>query len=161
MAKLTFKMDDTLKSIIEHARAAKKYAAPYGGKPSPALMFVKDEGIYLMSAGVPGYHKEDGKPSHVVTYANGCSPDAPESWEHCRSLVGGDDFSEHLPLVWFTSALDKGATSIALYVGSDQITFKAILPKSRVVSAVTGESVSAGHAAKQFAAFDAWKAQQT
>lgn len=130
MSKLTFKMDTTLKAIIEHARAAKEFAPCYDAKPEPGLFFVHDSGIYLMSAGTPGLLVEEGKPSHVVAYAKGCSPDAPDSWEHCRELVGGDDFGELLPLDWFTRALDKGATSITLNFSANKIGLSYSFPKA-------------------------------
>lgn len=160
MSRLTFKMNTTLKSIINHARNSKEFAPCYGAKPEPGLFFVHDSGIYLMSAGTLGLLVEEGKPNHVVAYANGCNPDAPDSWEHCRELVGGDDFGELLPLSWFANALERGASSITLHFSKKQISFTTTMPK-RVVSKVSGESVSGAHAAKQFAEFDAWKAAQS
>ncbi len=128
MSKLTFPMNATLRAIINHARASKTFSPGYASKPEPGLFFVHDSGIYLMSAGTPGLLIEEGKPNHVVAYATGCEPDAPDSWEHCRSLVGGDDFGELLPLSWFTNAMDRGATKITLTVNRNQITCTSTVP---------------------------------
>ena len=119
-AKLIFEMTE-LRSIIEHARAAKEFSAPYGGKPAPALFLVKDSGIYLMSAGKPRQLRGDGSDWSVVAYAKGYEADAPDSWDKCRAAVGGDDFAEALPLDWFTSALDAGAAKLHLHVGAKAI----------------------------------------
>ena len=132
--KLTFDITE-LRSIIEHARAAKEFSAPYGGKPAPALFFVKDSGIYLMSAGKPRQLREDGTDWSVVAYAKGYEADAPDSWDKCRAAVGGDDFAEALPLDWFTGALDRGATKLHLHVGAKAIRCTSTVPaKTKVQS---------------------------
>ncbi|WP_353208444.1 DUF3085 domain-containing protein [Sphingorhabdus sp.] len=66
----------------------------------PALLFVHDQGVYLMSNGEPRLLTEDGKSNHVV-YAKGCDPSIGEfdNWYGMsRELVGGDDFVEILPI---------------------------------------------------------------
>lgn len=66
--------------------------------PEPALNFVHDQGIYLMSNGKPQLADDD--PGRVI-YAEGFDP-SKESfddwWEGARAIVGGDDFVEPLPL---------------------------------------------------------------
>ncbi|CAI1831948.1 Protein of uncharacterised function (DUF3085) [Serratia marcescens] len=60
------------------------------------LVFVKDEGIYLMSS--IGERTESGSAKYLV-YADGCNPQKDEAWyETSRMLVGGDDFQERLEL---------------------------------------------------------------
>jgi hypothetical protein len=66
----------------------------------PALLFVHDQGVYLMSNGIPHLLSEDGN-SHQVIYAEGCNPNVGEfdDWYlTSRDLVGGDDFVEILPI---------------------------------------------------------------
>ena len=107
-----------LKPLIEHAKAAAEFDMGYenmtdeeciaAGLPpitnrtprGPALLFVHDQGVYLMSNGEPRLHTEDGKSNHVI-YAEGCNPDIGEfdDWYGMsRELVGGDDFVEILPI---------------------------------------------------------------
>lgn len=68
--------------------------------PAPGLLFVHDQGVYLMSNGLPGDIDTDRNKRYVV-YADGCDPDASafDDWyETSRDLVGGDDFVEVLSL---------------------------------------------------------------
>lgn len=131
MSRLKFPMTPVLRSIIEHARAAKQFTAPYGiGEPEPSLHFVKDSGIYLLSGASDRQLRPDGKGS-VVAYAQGYEPDAPDSWDRCRDAVGGDDFVEVLPLKFFTSALDNGATAIVLIVTEKDMRLEATFPKRK------------------------------
>jgi hypothetical protein len=61
----------------------------------PALLFVHDQGVYLMSNGMP---RTD---PNTVAYAEGCNPGVGEfdDWYGMsRELVGGDDFVEILPI---------------------------------------------------------------
>jgi len=107
-----------LKPLIAHAKAATEFDMGYenmtdeecatAGLPpitnktprGPALLFVHDQGVYLMSNGIPHLLSEDGN-SHQVIYAEGCNPDVGEfdDWYlTSRDLVGGDDFVEILPI---------------------------------------------------------------
>jgi hypothetical protein len=107
-----------LKPLIEHAKAAAEFDMGYenmtdeeciaAGLPpitnrtprGPALLFVHDQGVYLMSNGEPRLLTEDGKSNHVV-YAEGCNPNIGEfdDWYlTSKELVGGDDFVEILPI---------------------------------------------------------------
>ncbi len=109
MTKLTFSNQAVLR-CVEHALAAPKHGKGYGdtGEAVPALFFVKDEGIYVMSNGEPrdpitstspnGKHEIE---TSFVAYAKGYNPrvgDRGENWDKCRAAVGGDDFSETIDL---------------------------------------------------------------
>lgn len=124
---LTFDVDRT-KRHAEHSRAANRrkptFAQMYdpnlrhdGEEPEelptseevdlskvPAgLHLVKDRGIYLMSNGVgvkaDFEETEDVKDGEYVSYAEGYGPQAPH--DRLRRAVGGDDFTQFLPLEWF------------------------------------------------------------
>jgi hypothetical protein len=76
-----------------------------GKVTGPALMWVKDSGIYLMSNAVE-------RPENDVIYARDGQPDGPlldgtsrDDWERCRELVGGDDFAEYFHLDRATMAM--------------------------------------------------------
>ena len=107
-----------LKPLIEHATAATEFDMGYenmtdeeciaAGLPpitnrtprGPALLFVHDQGVYLMSNGEPRLLTEGGASNRVI-YAEGCDPSIGEfdDWySMSRELVGGDDFVEILPI---------------------------------------------------------------
>jgi hypothetical protein len=64
--------------------------------PAPALFFVHDQGVYLMSNGEPrDIITADGKETTYVAYAEHCNPKTDADWwDNARGLVGGDDFAE-------------------------------------------------------------------
>lgn len=65
-----------------------------GRKTGPALMWVKDDGVYLMSNA-----KRDGELPDIVR-ARADSPTGPvldgDQWDLTRDICGGDDFAEYL-----------------------------------------------------------------
>ena len=62
-------------------------------KLPPALWFVKDDGCYLLSAGVP-LQLEPGTDNRLVVYAEGL--DRTADYDHIREVGGGNDFVEVL-----------------------------------------------------------------
>lgn len=115
---LKFKAAD-VKRVLLHALQATDWTPEclsYGEEPDwkatyaaakPAVILVHDDGVYLMSAGIPRDPRDDeAKAKHAagdpvwhsfVAYAEGCHPLKDEDcWEMARQLVGGDDFGEHL-----------------------------------------------------------------
>jgi hypothetical protein len=97
-----------VKRLIAHAKAAPDHSVIFGDKTkSPALTLVKDDGIYLMSNGLPRDllatqpHSDLGTDHSFVVYAKGYAPSdfaEGEMYEKCRAAVGGDDFCERVPL---------------------------------------------------------------
>ena len=74
-----------------------------------SVWFVKDEGLYLMSPGVP-YQPSDIKPApHRYTcYAQGFDPsneNTTEWYDRMVSVAGGDDFVEAIPVEDFEDAV--------------------------------------------------------
>lgn len=94
-----------LVELWQHAKQAKKHSPFYGEQATgPALMLVKDHGVYFMSNGMPGLMLGDpANPlRHKCVYAHGHNPQTdPDFW------VGGDDFGEAIddPNFW-DSVLD-------------------------------------------------------
>lgn len=87
----------------------------------PAIHWVKDDGIYLLSSSAER-DVVDGTSSRVV-YAQGYDPrtDA-DVWEKARAAVGGDDFVEALPIEWFTPLLtDESIVTVTLTVTSKDV----------------------------------------
>ena len=105
-----FTIDQRLRRIVEHAKKAEQYQASFHEhanklNPKSGIYFVKDQGVYLMSAGLPrdiDLTHENGKTSFVL-YANGHNPhtDHFDDW-----YVGGDDISEKMDIETFELALD-------------------------------------------------------
>ena len=110
MSTLRFQAAD-IRRIVEHSLAAReqgKVLADYkniAGVPTaryrlvraPAVLLVHDQGVSLMSNGLPRdlIRGTQEKGSNFVAYAAGCHPDTDEAWwETSRRLVGGDDFGE-------------------------------------------------------------------
>jgi hypothetical protein len=126
MATLKFKVDEVLKSIVEHAQQAPHCKVAYRDEntKAPSLWLVKDSGIYLMSAGIPKHvrtAKLPGASVIVVHYAKGFEPDAPDCWDRCREAVGGDDFAVNLDADMFANAIREHAEVVTLNVGKTQI----------------------------------------
>lgn len=116
-----------VRPLIEHALAAKSHRQPdfeasEGGPAS--LMLVGDDGIYLMSSGLPGLQREDGT-GNVVAYAIGFDPNRDGRdvvWDRKRDVFGGDDGVEFLPMVdtikrWIAA----GEETIAIRVTEESI----------------------------------------
>lgn len=97
MGKCVFKTSE-VKRCVEHALAAADFRMAFSSSPpGPGILFVHDQGVYIMSNGLPmdEIKKPDGKPHSYVAYAEDCNPDKDENWwENSRDLVGGDDFGE-------------------------------------------------------------------
>lgn len=94
MGRCIFKTKD-VKRCIKHALKSTDFRMAFSTEPpQPALLFVHDEGVYLMSNGLPADQPAGAKRSYVA-YAEGCNPDIDaDCWETSRALVGGDDFGE-------------------------------------------------------------------
>ena len=98
--------------IFEHSKASKAWRDGYGGKNTEAkLCLVHDQGVYLMSAGVPRLiNPDDGRKEHesFCAYAAKCNPHIDDEWwDACRDAVGGDDFSDYLPLSFFSGVMTQ------------------------------------------------------
>lgn len=105
MGTLRFNPDDVRK-VWEHSKASKHWRKVWGEeRHEPYLLLVHDQGVYLMSPGIPHLEKSEEQPeSSWVAYAEGCNPDKQEFddwWHTSRGLVGGDDFAEELPMEAF------------------------------------------------------------
>lgn len=80
---------------IAHANRSTEWSKGFGqtGSAEPSLIFVKDDGIYVMSNGIPG-QTDEATGRQVVVYAKGYDPRDGDVWDKCRDAVGGDDFAE-------------------------------------------------------------------
>lgn len=99
---------DQVRKLVDHAAAAKDHRPAYGQRKVAGLMLVGDQGVYLMSTGIP-HLPRPGKPEvSLVVYADGINPDVDEFddwWEKKRATFGGDDGADVIPLASFQRAL--------------------------------------------------------
>jgi hypothetical protein len=101
MIHLRFPLRDVL-VLAEHAITSPEHGPTYtehaeGTTPTPSLWFVGDEGLYLMSNGLPGQPDPPGGDRMHVVYADGY--DTSMSKHAISREIGGDDFVEALPLL--------------------------------------------------------------
>jgi len=105
MGTCVFKTSD-IRRCIEHASRSPNWEMGYSegvATPVPAMLFVHDQGVYIMSNGVPRDAKDPANPGggSYVAYAEGCNPSIgtfDEWYGLSRELVGGDDFVEVLEI---------------------------------------------------------------
>lgn len=123
-AVLDFNIDE-VKRIVAHAKAAPKHMAWYGEEQGAAVLLVKDEGIYLMSNGLPFDPAEPGDARDVrrfVAYAKGFGPKA--GYDKIRAAVGGDDFSEPIPAADFETAIKAGDRHLRIVLTENQLSIQ-------------------------------------
>lgn len=113
MAVLKFDAEGVRK-LVDHAAAASEHRAAYGQDPRPGLMLVGDQGVYLMSTGLPVLPHPTkkvigtGEPCNFVVYADGINPDLDPFdawWSRKGATYGGDDGCDVIPLPGFQQAL--------------------------------------------------------
>jgi hypothetical protein len=86
-----------IKRCVQHALNSTKWGMGWSEEaPKPAIFFVHDHGVYIMSNGDPKDMEGD---KTYVAYAKGCDPQKDEDYyEEAHYLVGGDDFAETFPV---------------------------------------------------------------
>jgi len=128
MRTLIFPINDDLKNIVAHAAAHDPDL--FYGEPIPRSLFlVKDDGAYLMSAGVPMLPNpahSSGSSRNLVSYAIGHDPILPSySYDLTRAICGGDDFVEPIDVNLFEKSIANSATHIIIDFADDTITITA------------------------------------
>ena len=116
MSKLTFKTAE-VRPLFDHAKAASEHRPTYGQDPIPSLHLVGDQGVYLMSSGIPMLAKEKDKgEGSQVAYAEGTDPnDGGFEWyENKRALYGGDDGVDAVPLHMFEQAMARDSETFTI-----------------------------------------------
>lgn len=103
MPTCVFKTNELIRSV-EHALAATQFDMAFEtAMAGPRLLFVHDQGVYIMSNGIPrdiisvSNDGAGGEESNYTSYAEGCDPRIgtfDEWYGTSRELVGGDDFVE-------------------------------------------------------------------
>jgi len=104
-------------------------------KVAPRFDLVHDSGIYLMAATKEPLLREgevatENVIPNFVVYAEGFNPDKDaDYYEAARYAVGGDDFSEPLPLEWMGNYLEEFPDADYFYLGWDDEAVELLSPK--------------------------------
>ncbi|MGN2636537.1 hypothetical protein ACTD5D_10160 [Nocardia takedensis] len=97
--------------LAEHAMAAEQHA-PYSTQAAgPSLICAKDDGIYLVSNGLPAQARTPADPAHFGMHAAHAHGHGSGTHWHGGPPLG-DDFRQHLPLT--TPVTDDGHRLIDL-----------------------------------------------
>lgn len=135
MGLCVFKTADLVRCVT-HALGSKKFRMPFStAPPKPALLFVHDQGVYLMSNGLPPDLISSSPPRSYTVYAEHCHPDRDENWwETSRALVGGDDFGEIIGVdaSWLTRCHDFEELQIEVGHDNLDIFFAKLKSKKKV-----------------------------
>lgn len=94
---------EKVEKLIRHTYNAKDHKVIYGNKASkkPGLWLVGDDGIYLMSNGIPSLPENKSTTSQFVVYADECNPkvqDVDEWWAVKERTFGPDDGCDFIDL---------------------------------------------------------------
>lgn len=114
---LKWKIDEKLKQIVAHTMAATEWKTAYRPEPykEASLFFVKDSGVYLMTAAKEGQDDPEKKGSCLVAYAEGLDPKTnPDYYDDQRAICGGDDFAENVECKPIADAIAQGAEYIKI-----------------------------------------------
>lgn len=119
---------------LDHATKSNKHRLAFGQDEAvPGLFLVHDQGVYLMSNGLPADKEglDPKSPMCFVVYARGCDPKKDQDWwERARDLVGGDDFAENLPASDFKpatiEALRAGSLDVVIHVNETQFEIRLV-----------------------------------
>lgn len=90
-----------IKRSVIHALNSNNWDMPFmeDETPTPALLFVHDSGVYVMSNGIPRDLRDDDESRSHTVHAATTNPSVDDDWwQNSSDLVGGDDFVEVLPI---------------------------------------------------------------
>lgn len=129
MPTCVFKTDE-VRRCVEHALNSPQWSMGWMEElqPVPGLFLVHDQGVYLMSNGVPT--DMDSEQTAYVAFAEHCNPKTDQDWwDNARELVGGDDFVEVLPID--RTFLDKCGRyeELEVTIQGDEISWKFAKPR--------------------------------
>ena len=121
---VTERQDGLVRLVTDtaHADSADQAEALYG---APHLWLAKDDGVYLMSPGVPALMDAENPERRRVAYARGYRPNPDlrfdgAVWDRAHEL-SGDDFTELVELGWVEIALEEGLDEFVLSFDHDQV----------------------------------------
>jgi hypothetical protein len=124
-----------VKELLAHAYASRLHRPCYADQPGdpvkPALHLVGDDGIYLMSNGIPPL--PGGERTNRIVYANECNPETMSFdlwWETKADSFGGSDGIDKIPGHDAQNWVDLSPGDIVrLEIGPDQFALLVQPPK--------------------------------
>jgi hypothetical protein len=100
---------DGVRKLVDHAKAASTSKTLYGEETGPGLWIVGDQGVYLMSNGIPHLPNPDKPESNLVIYAEEINPHTlpfDTWWTNKEMSFGGDDGADFLGVKSMEAALE-------------------------------------------------------
>ncbi|WP_427047232.1 DUF3085 domain-containing protein [Halomonas casei] len=92
-----------------------------GDKIPAGFWLVKDQGVYLMSNGLPVDKAPDGKGMNI-SHAKGLKPGVDVDWyDAARRALGGDDMVCFIPLEWYDLSVEKGKRTLSIRVNKNSM----------------------------------------
>lgn len=131
MTALKFSVSD-LERVVAHSIAAPEQL-PFGAAAfdAPMILLVKDEGVYIMSNGIPYDPAEPSSERRFVVYAEGYNPTKDAEAIDKSFDMSGDDFVEPISAEEVDSMLktakDAGFKSLVVRLTEDSLTFAVAL----------------------------------
>jgi hypothetical protein len=118
-----------VKPCIQHALNGTDHGMGWSDEPpQPALFFVHDQGVYLMTNAKRT--DEETLRYDFIAYAKGCHPKKDEDfYEEARDLVGGDDFAETIPVTAETLKMCDLYEEMRIKVNSENMSITFNKPK--------------------------------
>lgn len=117
--------------LLEHTKNSKSHVPIYGDESTnqPGLLIVANEGIYLVSNGIPGLFKDGAlglsTPDNpaFVTYAIECNPNTlhEEEWRRVKNELFDSDDVEFLETDFIEAALLRPGKYIQLKINEEGI----------------------------------------
>jgi len=133
---LRFKKSE-VQVLLDHAKSATSHRDPYSNDRNapPALLLVGDDGVYLMSNGLPtlladgteGSASADSKA--YIVYAEECNPETmafEDWWEVKNESFGGDDGVEFLEAETVEPGMDFDPEYFVIEMDSEQSEFSIL-----------------------------------
>ena len=123
MAILTFYTKHVAR-IVAHAKASPAHEMGWTSHlPQPAVTLAGDNGVYLMSNGLPRDQRAPEKPGNYVAFAQGMNPNIDANWYDAKiAAYGGDDGADCLLIIDELQLLiDRGEEVIKLEITEDHI----------------------------------------
>lgn len=113
-----------MRRLIDHAKAAPDHSMGYeGGPKQPALILVGDQGVYLMSNGLPRDVVAPSSEQSFVVHAQGHNPKINHDWYEAKSAsFGADDGADTLDIVEDVDLLlRRGEETIRIEITTDHV----------------------------------------
>lgn len=114
----------SVRRVIDHAKSAPEHQMSWTEHlPQPAVILAGDQGVYLMSNGLPSDKRADAPERNFVAHALGMNPKIDPDWYEAKRTSYGRSHGEDLLLIVDTLELllGRGETFVQIEITEDQI----------------------------------------